>query len=127
MKLWALRTVSNMSPTIHDSKSRFLIVSSKVGRPFRFGASYPETEVLPYSISLVLLNAQHLLHARMRIRKVPDMMRPRGRRFSGVGAGAGAKSANGKNILCVFKSRAMVLAPGAVFTVSSTLYLSGDS
>src|SRR3989442_958069 len=30
-------------------------------------------------------------------------------------------------VLCVFKSRAMVLAPGAVFTVSSTLYLSGDS
>src|SRR2546426_7574117 len=52
MKLWALRTVSNMSPTIHDSKSRFLIISSKVGRPFRFGASYPETEVLTYSISL---------------------------------------------------------------------------
>src|SRR5438132_13789657 len=26
MKLWALRTVSNMSPTIHDSKSRFLII-----------------------------------------------------------------------------------------------------
>ena len=40
-----------MSPTIHDSKSRFLIISSKVGRPFRFGASYPETEVLPCSIS----------------------------------------------------------------------------
>ena len=36
-------------------------------------------------------------------------------------------SANGKNILCVFKSRAMVLAPGAVFTVSSTLYFSGGS
>src|SRR5437879_2517325 len=64
---------------------------------------------------------------RMRIRKVPDMILPRGRGFSGVGPGAGPISANGKNILCVFKSRAMVLAPGAVFTVSSTLYLSGDS
>src|SRR5437867_4169860 len=26
MKLWALRTVSNMSPTIHDSKRSFLII-----------------------------------------------------------------------------------------------------
>ena len=76
---------------------------------------------------LVLLNAQHLLHAKNENPEGPDMMRPRGRGFSGVGAGAGPKSANGKNILCVFKSRAMVLAPGAVFTVSSTLYLSGDS
>jgi hypothetical protein len=64
---------------------------------------------------------------KIRTRNVPGKMLPRGRGFSAVGGGGGPRSANGRNILCVFKSRAMVLAPGSVFTVSSTLYLSGGA
>jgi hypothetical protein len=62
-----------------------------------------------------------------RRRKVPGMTLPRGFGVSAVGGGGGARSNNGKNILFVFGSSAMLRAPGAVFTVSRTLYLSGDS
>src|SRR5437867_11502008 len=60
MKLWALRTVSNMSPTLHDSKSRFLIISSKVGRPFRFGALHKKSWAVidrPYSLGFATVGA----------------------------------------------------------------------
>ena len=55
------------------------------------------------------------------------MTLPRGFGVSAVGAGGDPRSNNGKNIFFVFRSRVMFRAPGAVFTVSSTLYLSGDS
>jgi hypothetical protein len=42
---------------------------------------------------------------KIRTRNVPGSMLPRGRGFSAVGTSAGAISAKGKNILCVFKSR----------------------
>src|SRR5882757_3170114 len=54
-----------------------------------------------------------------RTRKVPGMSAPRE-----PGDGAGPRSDNGKNIRLVFRSRAMLRAPGEVFTVSSKLYLS---
>src|SRR5947199_10106095 len=76
---------------------------------------------------LVLLNAQHLLHAKNENPEGPGYDAAAGTRIFRGRRRRRPESANGKNILCVFKSRAMVLAPGAVFTVSSTLYLSGDS
>ena len=55
------------------------------------------------------------------------MKAPRGFGVCAVGGGGGPRSDKGKNILFVFRSRAMFRAPGAVFMVSITLYLSGDS
>src|SRR5260370_12401165 len=46
---------------------------------------------------------------------------------SAVGAGGGPKSGVVKYRLCVLESSAMVLAPYSVFTVSTSLYLSGVS
>ena len=62
-----------------------------------------------------------------RTENVPGSAGALGFGFSGVGEGRGPKSETGKYTVPVLWSRAMVLAPGNVFTFCTSVYLSGLS
>src|SRR5262249_53875695 len=61
-----------------------------------------------------------------RTRNVPGMNAPRGLGTCAVGGGGGARSDNGRKIRLVFRSSAMLRAPGAVCTVSIKAYSSAE-